>query len=225
MIHKFAAALLLVFTATVTASANQPAEPLPGPAAVKEAPTPPATVPGAAADAAPAVVVPADACCKYRAVEQTVMQPVFVRTKRKVQTVEYRDEQRRRVVQVKKPVYETKSVTREITVMVPEQRTRTETYTVCKPVTKQNECGCCVTELVHEQKSREVPYTVCVPTKKSITVPVTTCHYVPEERTTDYVASVPVNVEKEVDVVVCRMVPKKVVLQVPVCPPACGCCY
>jgi hypothetical protein len=215
MIYKFVVgSVVLAFSAAV-AVANQPSNLLPAPA-------------DGAADAVPkadAEFVPGSSpCCNYRTVEQTVMQPVFVRTKRKVQTVDYREEPRRRIVRVMKPVYETKNVDREITVMVPEKRTRTETYTVCKPVTTKNDCGCCVTEYVHEKQTREVSYTVCVPTKQTISVPVTTCRHVPEERTTDYVACVPVNVEKEVDVVVCRMVPKKVVLQVPVCPPVCGGC-
>jgi hypothetical protein len=216
MIFRIAAALLFVTLASTTILAKQSGELPPKPGDDKAAPTAPAT---------PAPVLPA-ACCGYRTVEHTVMQPVFVHTTRKVQTVEYREEPRQRTIRFKKPVYETKMVDREITVLVREQRMRTESYTVCKPVLKKDNCGCCVTEYVHEQKTCAVPYVVCVPTKKNISVPITTCRYVPEDRTINYVACVPVNVERDVDLCVCRMVPKKVMLQVPACPPVCcGGCY
>ncbi|MCC7084557.1 MAG: hypothetical protein IT427_06080 [Pirellulales bacterium] len=220
MIHRIAAGLLLLAFAAASSLADQTGDELPKPNAAHAVPiAPEARVPQPEIEAC-------GPCCGYRAVEQTVLQPVFVHSKRKVQVVEYRAESRRRIVRVQKPVYESKMVEREITVLVPERRTRTETYTVCKPVIKQDECGCCVTKYIQEQKTCEVPYIACVPTKKSISVPVTTCHFVPEERTMDYLACVPVNVEREVDACICRMVPKKVMLHVPVCPPACGaCCY
>src|SRR5262245_21542556 len=115
MIYRIAAALLVV-TLSSTVLANQPGELPPKPADEKAAPTAPATP-------APAEAQP-DACCGYRTVEHTVLQPVFVHTTRRVQTVEYRDEPRQRTIRFKKPVYETKMVDREITVLVREKRMR-----------------------------------------------------------------------------------------------------
>lgn len=218
MRQRIVAICCLFFAGVTVTLADQPMETLPGPSSAASSPAP-ATGPPPAVPA-----VSAGACGNYRSVEQMVMQPLFVRTKRKVMDIDYREEPRRRIIRVMKPIYETKSVTREVTVLVPEKRTRTETFTVCKPVLKKDANGCCTTELVREPQTREVSYVVCVPKQQSVTVPITTCRYVPEQRQMDYVACVPVNVEREIDVVVCRMAPKKVVLQIPICPPACGTC-
>jgi hypothetical protein len=92
MICKLSTGFVPLIFAAASALANQPAETLPGPSSE-------ATKPVAPAEAAPAepTIVPGP-CCNYRAVEQTVLRPVFVHTKRKVQVVEYRDEPRKKTM-------------------------------------------------------------------------------------------------------------------------------
>jgi len=110
--------------------------------------------------------------------------------------------------------------------MVPETRTRTESYVVCKPVPCDgcSNCGCGACKYETETKQREVQYTVCVPHTKEYSCDVTVCNYVPEQRTVTVNVCVPHMAQKEVDVCVCHMVTKKVMVPVPTCCcPPCGC--
>ena len=76
-------------------------------------------------------------CQAYALVEKTIMVPTMVTETRRVSVTEYRTERRQRNVTVMRQIPETKTMTREYTVMVPETRTRTENYTVMKPVTRE----------------------------------------------------------------------------------------
>ncbi|MHB0955312.1 MAG: hypothetical protein ACYC0X_02930 [Pirellulaceae bacterium] len=67
-------------------------------------------------------------------VEKVVCVPEWVTEKRMVTTTEYTQEQRTRTVTCYKRVAATREVPYQVTVMVPEARTRTVNYTVCKPV-------------------------------------------------------------------------------------------
>lgn len=102
-------------------------------------------------------------CQSFCVVEKTVMVPTWVTEMRTVQVTECRTEMRQRPVTTYKQVAETKMVTEQYTVQVPEQRVRTETFTVCRPVTRQ----------VPRQ------YTVNVPYQETRTATRRVCKYVP----------------------------------------------
>ncbi|HEY2828008.1 MAG TPA: hypothetical protein VGJ04_10440 [Pirellulales bacterium] len=163
-----------------------------------------------------------DSCCEHRApkmVERTVMVPTMAWEKRLMPCVQYTTEPRQETFTVMHAVPEKKTVTRQCVVMVPETRTRTETYVVCKPVPSCSSCGNCCENCKCEQetKQREVQFTVCVPHTKQYTCDVTVCKYVPEQRTITVDACVSHIVQKPVDVCVCHMVAKKVLVPVPTC--------
>ena len=62
--------------------------------------------------------------CGPRMVERTVMVPQWVTERRTINVTRSRPEERERIVTVYRCVPETRQVTREFTVMVPETRTR-----------------------------------------------------------------------------------------------------
>jgi hypothetical protein len=196
---------------------------------------PAAKEPNASAPAAEAIKAPppqsgstaSGSCCTPpapRMVEYSVLVPHMVMEKRLMPCVEYTTEPRVKTFTVMHAVPETKTITRQCTVMVPETRTRMENYTVCKPVPGSSDgcCGGCKYE--QETKQREVQYTVCVPQKKQYTCEVTVCKYVPEEKTVTFDACVSHIVQKPVEVPVCHMVSKKVLMPAPTCcpTPCCG---
>jgi hypothetical protein len=163
-------------------------------------------------------------CCGPTMIERTVCVPVLAWEKRIVPCVECTTEQRVQNYTMMREVPETKAVTRQYMVMVPETRTRTENYTVCKPVPCDS-CGCCGgCKYVQETKQRQVQYTVCVPQTRQCTYNVTVCHYVPEQRSVTVDVCVPHMVNKEVSVCVCHMATKKVLVPAPTCCwTPCGC--
>jgi hypothetical protein len=120
-------------------------------------------------------------------------------------------------------VWAPKMVTREVeyTVMRPQidQVPYQYTVTVCHPETRTQDVQVC--SFFQEAQSREVQYTVCVPQQKTITREVVTCKLVAEQRTANYTVQVPYTVQKQVAVQVCKMVPKTITCQVPVCETGC----
>lgn len=161
--------------------------------------------------------------CAPKMIERMVLVPRMTVEKRLMPCVEYTTEARTKTFTVMHAFPEKKSITRQVTVMVPETRTRTENYTVCKPVPSCDPCGPCKYE--QETKQREVQYTVCVPHTKEVTCEVTICRMVPEEKTVTFDACVSHIVQKPVDVPVCHMVYKKILLPAPTCcSPCCGPC-
>ena len=66
----------------------------------------------------------------YQTVTKTIMVPTTVLETRQTQSIEYRDQVRERAVTVYDQVPETRRVTSEQTVLVPETRHRAEEYTV-----------------------------------------------------------------------------------------------
>jgi hypothetical protein len=165
------------------------------------------------------------ACPAPRMVERMILVPKMSWEKRLMPCVEYTTEPRQETFTLMHAVPETKTITRQCTVMVPETRTRTENYTVCKPVPcdSSNGCGsCCGCKMEQETKQREVQYTVCVPHTKQYTCDVTVYRNVPEQRTVTVDACVSHIVQKPVDVCVCHMVSKKIFVPAPSC---CGPCY
>ena len=118
----------------------------------------------------PACEPACNTCVTYKDVERTIMVPTTVCETRKVTVCEYKTEQRERTIKVCKMVRETKQVTRECTIMVPETRTRTVKYCVSKPVWKEETRECTV--MVPHTEKRQGTRTVCklVPTKVMKTV-------------------------------------------------------
>src|SRR5262245_46175554 len=88
-------------------------------------------------------------CQSYEMVEKTIMVPTLVSETRRIQVTEYRCEQRQPTYTVCRQVPETKSVTENYTVMVPENRVREEKVVVCRPVQRQ----------VEQQYTVQVPHT------------------------------------------------------------------
>ncbi|MEX2560237.1 MAG: hypothetical protein WD403_10005 [Pirellulales bacterium] len=86
-------------------------------------------------------------CVCYEEVERTVMCPTWVTETRTVQVTQFRPEQRERTCVVHRRVPETRQVTRDYCVLVPETRTREVPYIH--------------TRLEYRDETRE--YTVCVP--------------------------------------------------------------
>ncbi len=84
-------------------------------------------------------------CPAPRMVERMILVPRMSWEKRLMPCVEYTTEPRQETFTLMHAVPETKTITRQCTVMVPETRTRTENYTVCKPVPcdSSNGCGSC----------------------------------------------------------------------------------
>jgi YTV protein len=206
-----------------------------GSQAAPEAVQAPAAKAQACADQAPADHVStaaADSCgenCAPKMIERMILVPRMTMEKRLMQCVEYTTEPRTKTFTVMHAIPEKKSITRQVTVMVPETRTKTENYTVCKPVPSCDGCGPCKYE--QETKQREIQYTVCVPHTKEVTCDVTVCRMVPEEKTVTFDACVSHIVQKPVDVPVCHMVYKKIMLPAPTCcspccgPSGCGGCW
>jgi hypothetical protein len=161
--------------------------------------------------------------CQPQMIERTIYVPTPTYQKRTIQCVEYTTEQRQKAVTVLRMVPETKPVTQQYCVLVPEKRQRTENYTVCKAVpTESSGCGPCC-KYVEEPRQRVIEYTVCVPQMRTRTVNVTTCKYVPEQRSVTVDVCVPHTVEKQVDVCVYQMVARKVLCPAPTCcGPSCG---
>ena len=140
-----------------------------------------------------------------------------------------RDETRTRTVNVCDVVNETR--TREVpyTVCVAKQESYvvnkpqivdvpyTYMVTLCRPETRTRTVNVC--DVVTEEQTRNVDYTVCVPKQQTRTRQVTTVNMVQEPRTETYSVQVPYRVEKDVQVQVCKMVPKKILVNVPVAPP------
>jgi hypothetical protein len=161
-------------------------------------------------------------------IERTIYVPTPSYEKRTIQCVQYSNEQREKQVTVLRMVPETKPVTQQYCVMIPEKRQRTENYTACKPVQVEckdcNGCVCGTTcQYVQEPRQRVIEYTVCIPQMKTRTVNVTTCKYVPEQKTVTVNVCVPHTVEKQVDVCVYHMVARKVLCPAPTCyMPSCG---
>lgn len=85
-------------------------------------------------------------------VQKVVCVPEWVTEKRVVTTTEYAQEPCTKTITCYKRVAETKNITEEVCVMVPEVRTKTVTCTVCKPVYKTKTCQ----------------YQVCVPTYRDV---------------------------------------------------------
>jgi hypothetical protein len=194
--------LLIVLGSWTSAQADQGA-----PAA------PEATGPGVAAGTGSCCGEPAP-----RMVERTICVPTMAWEKRLMPCVEYTTEPRMETFTVMHAVPEKKTVTRQYVELVPETRTRMESYVVCKPVPCDS-CGSCCSgcKVEQETKQREVQYTVCVPHTKQCTFDVTVCKYVPEQRSVKVDACVSHIVQKPVDVCVCHMVTKKVMVPAPTC--------
>jgi hypothetical protein len=187
-------------------------------------------------------------CQSYELVEKTIMVPTWVTETRKVQVVEYRNEQRQRTYTVCRPVAEKKSVTENYTVMVPETRTREERIVVRKPVMRQVQQQYTVqvphvetrratrrvckyvpvtetrTVMVPETRTREEKYTVTTPVTRQVTQ--------------NYTVQVPYTETREGTRKVCRWVPvterrkvctdqgqyQDVECTVPSCQPSPNCC-
>ncbi len=94
-------------------------------------------------------------------VEKVVCVPEWVTEKKMVTTTEYTQEQRTKTVTCYRRVAETKEVACQVTVMVPETRTKTVTCTVCKPVHETKTCTYQVR--VPTYKDVEQTYTCRVP--------------------------------------------------------------
>ncbi len=148
-----------------------------------------------------------------------------------------RQETRTRTVNVCETVNEPR--TREVpyTVCVPKQQSYVVNkpqmvdvpysydVTLTRPETRTRTVNVC--EYVDEEQTRDVEYTVCVPRQLTRTLPVTTVKIVQEPRTETFSVQVPYRVEREVQVQVCKLVPKKILVQVlvaPPCAPAPPCC-
>jgi hypothetical protein len=112
-----------------------------------------------------------------------------------------------------------------VTCMKPQWVDEPCTYpvTVCKP-----EKRVCTVRVCHYEKvtaQREVCYTVCVPKVVRRVENVTTYKTITEPKTCKYTVMVPRQVQKEAEVLVCKLVEKKI--QVPLCTPTCAqpaCC-
>ncbi|MDA1055600.1 MAG: hypothetical protein O3C40_34830 [Planctomycetota bacterium] len=78
-------------------------------------------------------------CPTYQTIEKTVFVPQMVQETRIVNQTICEPVVRERIVTVCRQVPETRQVTQNYTVMVPQQQTRTEHYVVCKPVWKEVE--------------------------------------------------------------------------------------
>jgi hypothetical protein len=205
--------------------------------AVKAPAVPPQSAAAGTSQAAPSQAAPQNggttdgSCCGCpapRMVERLILVPQMSWEKRLMPCVEYATEPRQETFTIMHAVPETKTITRQCTVMVPETRTRTENYTVCKPVPCDSSngcggCGCGGCKMEQETKQREVQYTVCVPHTKQYTCDVTVYRNVPEHRTVTVDACVSHIVQKPVDVCVCHMVSKKILVPAPTCcGPCCG---
>jgi hypothetical protein len=158
-------------------------------------------------------------CPEHQVIQKTVMVPEWTTEKRMVNVTECRPEERQRTCTVYKQVREVKQVEREYTVMVPEQRTHTVSYTVCKPVWETQTCE--YTVMVPQQKTRTETYTVCkpvwetrtceytvmVPQQKTRTETYTVCKPVWETKTCEYTVMVPHCEKRQGTRTVCKMVP------------------
>jgi hypothetical protein len=155
-------------------------------------------------------------------VQKTCMVPQVVTEKRKVQCIEYRQEERECKYTVYKRVAETKQVEREVCEWVREERIRNEKYTVCKPVwtEEKREYSVLVPHIEKRQGTRKVcKYVqaketrkvcvdegcweeVCCVTSCKVKVGCGGCCVVPVCKTRKVWK--PNIVEKEVEVTVCR---------------------
>ena len=133
------------------------------------------------------------AACEERVVHTTVYMPTWTTEKRTIQCVEYRNEERQRTVTYYERVLETKTVTREYTVLVREVMSREEKYIVCKPVWRE--------------ETRE--YTVMVPRLETRTGTRTVCKPVWTEQTREYTVMVPHTETRTATRVVCKPVWKE----------------
>jgi len=98
--------------------------------------------------------------------------------------------------------------------MVPENRTKTCTYTVCHmvPETHTKTCTYCVCHMVPETRTKTCTYCVCHMVPEQKTCSYTVCHMVPEQRvkTCNYTPSCHmVPEQKTCSYTVCRMVPEQ----------------
>jgi len=109
-------------------------------------------------------------CGGCQCVQRTVNVPTWVTETRTVQCTEYRPEIREKTVTCYELVRETKDVECEYTVMVPEQRTKVQEYTVCKPVWREEERE--YTVMVPQEETRQGTRKVCqvVPVTKTRTI-------------------------------------------------------
>ncbi len=125
-----------------------------------------------------------------------------------------------RMCKVWAPKYERREV--QYTVMRPQIQEVPYQYTVtvCHAQTETREVQVC--NFVRERQTRQVPYTVCIPQRHTGTREVTTCRILPEEVTRTCTVQVPHTAQRQVTIQVCRMVPKTITEQVPVCAPCDG---
>lgn len=128
--------------------------------------------------------------CQYETVETTVYVPRMVTETRTVKRVVYRHERREETVQVARCVPEVKTYTREYTVMVPREMTKTVTYTVQVPTWKEV----------------EQEYTVMVPYTEERTAERMVCRPVWSEEERSYTVMVPHQEERTAERLVCRQV-------------------
>lgn len=134
----------------------------------------PDCAPGCAADYAPRYE------CQFQNVERTIYVPQVTMETRKVMVTQCRPETRERTFTVYKQVADTKMVTQQRTVQVPQQQTRTETYYVPRPIYK--DVVQTYTVMVPHQETVTLSRTVCkpYPVKMQRTVSVDQGHW--EER-------------------------------------------